>query len=375
MGAPACYYLARRGYKVLGIEQFTISHELGSHGGQSRIIRKAYFEHPDYVPLLQQAYDNWKMLEEETGEQIYYQTGLAYFGRPEMPVVKGVKLSADLYKIPVEKVDERTSKQRFPHFTIPNAFETLYEQEAGFLTPEKAIKIYAAQAAKSGAVIHIAEKVISWRKEGNSILLDTNKDSYRCGKLIITAGAWSGNLIPGMAEKIKVTRQFVAWIKPKNWDDYTLNNFPCWIIDEDERNGCYYGFPILAPDEFGAPHGLKIACHYLGAVTEADEVNRQTGDEDIEDIRYALDKYFPGTYNGMVTSKTCLYANLPDENFIIDKLPGYENEVSIGCGFSGHGFKFASVFGEILADLSMEGSTKHPIGFLNAKRFAWKGSA
>jgi sarcosine oxidase len=370
MGAPACYYLAKRGYKVLGIEQYTITHELGSHAGQSRIIRKAYFEHPDYVPLLQSAYENWKTLEEETGQQVYYQTGLVYFGKPEMAVIKGVNVSADLYKINVEKVDEVSSKQRFPQFSIPKEFETVYEPGAGFITPEKAIKLYAGVSIKLGAEIHVSEKAIGWKIEGNSIVLDTNKDSYRCSKLIITAGAWSGNLIPGMGEKIEVTRQFVAWIKPKNWDDYTLNNFPCWLIDEDERKGCYYGFPILPPDTFGAPHGLKIACHYPGRITEADKVNRQAEDEDIENIRYALDKYFPGTFNGMVTSKTCLYASLPDENFIIDRLPGYEDHVTIAIGFSGHGFKFAPVVGEILADLSIEGRTKHPIGFLNARRFA-----
>lgn len=370
MGAPTCYYLSKRGHKVLGIEQFGITHELGSHAGQSRIIRKAYFEHPDYVPLLQKAYENWKELEDETGEQIYYQTGLVYFGRPEKAMLKGVKLSADLYKIPLEKVDEFSSKKRFPLFNIPKSFETLFEPEAGFIPPEKVIKLYVRQAVKFGAEIHTTEKVTGWRKMGNSIVVNTDKNTYHCGKLIITAGAWSGNMIPGISEKIEVTRQFVAWIKPKNWDDYCLNNFPCWLIDEDEKAGCYYGFPILPPDKFGEPHGLKIACHYPGAVTDADKVNRQLADEDIENIRYALDKYFPGTFNGMVTAKTCLYANLPDENFIIDRLPGYKEHVTIACGFGGHGFKFASVVGEILADLSINGSTMLSIGFLNAKRFA-----
>ena len=368
MGAPACYYLAKRGYKVLGIEQFDITHEFGSHDGQSRIIRKAYFEHPAYVPLLNKAYENWKKLEDDTGEQVYYQTGVAYFGRQHETVLKGVKLSADRYNIPVEKIDIASSKKRFTQFNIPENFETLFEPEAGFITPEKAIKLYAGQAVKFGAEIHTHEKVIDWRKAGNRLVVNTNKKSYYCNKLIITAGAWSGNMIPRISGKIEVTRQFVAWIKPKNWNDYTLHNFPCWMID-DERPGCYYGFPILPPDKFGEPHGLKIACHYPGSITEADKVNRQNTEEDIENIRYALDKYFPGIFNGMVTTKTCLYASLPDENFIIDKLPGFEDHVTIACGFSGHGFKFASVVGEILADLAIEGSTRQPIDFLNAKRY------
>lgn len=369
MGAPTCYYLAKRGYKVLGIEQFDITHELGSHGGQSRIIRKAYFEHPAYVPLLNRAYENWKQLEQETGEQVYYQTGVAYFGRPEQEIVRGVKLSASLYNIPVEEVDTISSRKRFNRFHVPDSFETLYEPEAGFIVPEKAIKLYAGQAVKHGCTIHVKEKANTWRKEGSSIIVNTNADCYRCSKLIITAGAWSGNLVPGIAGKLKITRQFVAWVKPKNWDDFLLNNFPCWLIDDDERPGCYYGFPALPADVFGEPHGLKIACHYPGSVTDADAVDRQTGEGDIEDIRYALDKYLPGTFEAMITAKTCLYATLPDENFIIDKLPGFESRVIVACGFSGHGFKFASVVGEVLADLAIDGSTKLPIEFLNIKRF------
>jgi sarcosine oxidase len=368
MGAPACYYLAKRGYKVLGIEQFDITHEFGSHAGQSRIIRKAYFEHPAYVPLLNKAYENWKTLEDETNEQVYYQTGVAYFGRHDETILKGVKLSSDQYNIPVEKIDIASSKKRFSQFTIPENFDTLFEPEAGFIMPEKAIKLYTGQAIKHGAGIHTHEKVMDWKKTGNQIVVNTAKNSYYCNRLIITAGAWSGNMIPGIAGKIEVTRQFVAWVKPKKWEDYTLNNFPCWLID-DEKPGCYYGFPILPPDKFGEPHGLKIACHYPGSVTNADNVNRQNTEEDIENIRYALDKYLPGTFNGLVTTKTCLYASLPDENFIIDKLPGFEDHVTIACGFSGHGFKFASVVGEVLADLALEGTTQQPIEFLNARRF------
>jgi sarcosine oxidase len=369
MGAPTCYELARRGTRVLGIEQFDITHEFGSHAGQSRIIRKAYFEHPDYVPLLQRAYENWRELEARSGEQVYYQTGVVYFGRPDHEIISGVKCSAGLHRIEIENIDPAASKERFPSFSVSPQFETVFEPAAGFLTPEKAIKLFAGQAVKNGARIHTHEKVIEWKKSGNRIVVWTDKHSYNCGKLVITAGAWSDNLVPGIAGKMEVTRQFVAWVRPKNRDDFALGRFPCWLINDDERPGCYYGFPVLPEETFGAPHGLKIAWHYPGSVTEVDKVNKQNTEEDIGNIRYVLDKYLPGIYNGMVTTKTCLYANLPDENFIIDKLPGFENYVAIGCGFSGHGFKFASVVGEVLADLSLDGHTRHPIGFLNARRF------
>ena len=245
MGSSACYYLAKRGYKVLGFEQFDIPHENGSHAGQSRIIRKAYFENPDYVPLLNRAYENWKTLEAETKTQIYYRTGLVYFGPPDNVIMKGVKQSASLYKIPLERLNAESTIKRFPKFKIPANFETLFEPDAGFVTPEKAILLYTEQAIKRGGEIHTKEKVIEWTKDGTGITVTTNKNTYRCNKLIITAGAWAGKMIRGLSSKIKVTRQFTAWVKPKVHEDFILNNFPCWLIADDAKPGAYYSFPIL----------------------------------------------------------------------------------------------------------------------------------
>jgi len=377
MGSATCYYLAKRGYKVLGLEQFDISHEFGSHAGQSRIIRKAYFEHPDYVPLLEKAYENWKALEKETGQQLYFKTGLLYAGGSTNEIIKGVKLAASLHNIELEQLDSTDVSDRFSQFNFPGNFDVLFEPEAGFLPPEKAIRLYASEAKKNGATIHSNEKVIEWsartpaeKKEGSGVTVKTDKQTYQCNKLIITAGAWAGKMIPGISNKIKVTRQFVAWIKTKNDKQFELNNFPCWMIGDDDKHGCYYGFPLLDPKKFGEPAGLKLAHHFPLQVTDPDNVNRQTTDDDIENLKYCLNKYLPGVFDSLLYSKICLYANSPDENFIIDNLPGHEESVSIACGFSGHGFKFASVVGEILADLAIDGRTGLPIEFLNAKRFA-----
>ena len=376
MGSAACYYLAKRGYKVLGLEQFDISHELGSHAGQSRIIRKAYFEHSDYVPLLEKAYKNWKEFEDETGEQLYFKTGLLYAGTANNEIIKGVKQSAALYNIELEKLNLAEAANRFPQLRFPRNFEVLFEPEAGFITPEKAIRLYTSQAKKNNATIYSNEKVIGWskgtpsEKKDGSLTIKTNKNAYQCNKLIITAGAWAGKMIPGFADKIKITRQFVAWIKTKNDKQFELKNFPCWMIGDDDKHVCYYGFPLLDTKKFGETAGLKLAHHYPDEVTDPDKVNRQTTEDDIENLSYCLDKYLPGVFDSVLSTKICLYANSPDENFIIDKLPGYEETVSIACGFSGHGFKFASVVGEILADLAIEGKTSLPMDFLNAKRFA-----
>ncbi len=373
MGSSTCYFLAKQGYKVLGLEQFNSPHQQGSHAGQSRIIRKAYFEHPKYVPLLNSAYENWKDLEEETGTQLYYRTGLVYFGDPSNEMMKGIRQSVSLHNIPLESFDSSSAAKRFPQFKIPANFEAVFEPDAGFITPEKAISLYKEQAVKKGARIHANEKVIEWKKDKDDMVVVTDKNSYRCSKIVITTGAWASKLIPGIADKLKVTRQFVAWIKPKNEIDFGLDNFPCWMIADDERPGAFYGFPVFPPSIFNEPHGLKIAHHNAGEITDPDTVNREVMPQDMEDIKNVLNKYMPGASGSLVAGKTCLYTNTPDENFVIDKLPGFENRVVIACGFSGHGFKFVSVVGQILADLVIEGATKQPIGFLGIKRFEKHG--
>jgi len=378
MGSSACYYLSKKGYKILGLEQFSISHEFGSHAGQSRIIRKAYFENADYVPLLERAYQNWKALEEETGTKIYHPTGLVYFGPHSHSLIEGVKQSASLYDIELSTFNPEETSKKFPWFKTPNNFETLYEPDAGFVTPEKAIKLYTEQAIRNGAEIHTNEKVLDWKKDGDSVVVTTDKSVYRCSKLIITAGAWARKMIPALSGKLKITRQFVAWINPrpagpsgqaKDWDEFTLNNFPCWLLADDEKPGCYYGFPILPEAEFGGPAGFKLAHHYPATETDPDHVNREATNEDEKNLEYALNKYLPGCFESFLSYKVCLYTNSPDEDFIIDKLPGSEDRVVIATGFSGHGFKFASVVGEILTDLAIDGSTDLPIYFLRASRF------
>ncbi|MBK5269797.1 MAG: FAD-dependent oxidoreductase [Bacteroidia bacterium] len=222
---------------------------------------------------------------------------------------------------------------------------------------------------KRGAAIHVNEKVLRWKKDGDTIILATDKETYRCSKLIITSGAWTNKMVPALAQTIKITRQLMAWIKPKNPGDFSLNKFPCWMIADDESSGMYYGFPVLPIETFGKPGGLKLAYHYPGQETDPDNVDKHINKEEVDILRYGLEKYLPGCFESILSTQTCLYSNTPDENFIIDFLPGYENQVALACGFSGHGFKFVSVVGEILAELILDGKTKQPIEFLSAKRF------
>lgn len=368
MGSSACWFLARSGLDVLGLEQFDTVHERGSHGGQSRIIRKAYFEHADYVPLLQRAYDNWAVLEKECGEKIYYETGIVYFGRPDNEAMVGVSTSSALFDIPVSELSFADRNRLFPEFRIPNSFQTLLEPEAGFLLPDRAIRAFTCQAERNGATIHRNEQAISWRKTADGVEVETKSHRYSASKLIITSGSWTARLVPLLRDELTVTRQLIAWVKPRDIEKFYVDRFRCWFI-EDPVHGLFYGFPALPGDRFGGPAGLKIAHHRPGEPWDPDRVVTEPSPEAVDMLRYALRTYLPDAGDNFVAFKHCLYTYSPDDHFIIDHVPGYDGRVTIACGFSGHGFKFAAVVGEILRDLAMHGRTDLPTGFLRLDRF------
>ncbi|HEX8038382.1 MAG TPA: N-methyl-L-tryptophan oxidase [Chryseosolibacter sp.] len=366
MGSAACWHLARRGQKVLGLEQFDIPHERGSHAGQSRIIRKAYFEHPDYVPLLERAYENWQSFEKETGTRIYHRTGILYFGERENATIRGIRTSARLHGIPVEDWTHAQYQKKYPAFRVPDNFDVIYEADAGFVTPERAIRLYAGEAVRNGAVIMKNTAVKEW-KAGSKIEVVTASGEYTCGKLVITAGAWTGRLVAGLKAKLQVTRQLLAWVAPPDPDRFSPDNFPCWFV-EDPALGTFYGFPVMPSNDFNGPIGLKLAHHHPGIPCGPDDILGDIPAAEEEKLRAFLRTYLPEAGDTIIALKHCLYTYSPDTHFIIDHLPDYDGRVVIACGFSGHGFKFASVVGEILADLAMKGKTDLPNGFLRLER-------
>jgi sarcosine oxidase len=363
MGSSACYHLATRGARVLGLEQFDIPHSLGSSHGYSRMIRMAYYEHPDYVPLLRRAYELWRKLEHSSGMDLLFEVGGVYMGPPEGHVVAGATEAARRHGLAHEALSHRDLKKRFPQFHLPDHFTGVFEPRAGFLVPEKVVAAHAELALRAGADLRGREPVVDWEATASGIRVRTARAEYHGRRLVFCGGPWSGKLLRGLGVDLVVTRQTLGWVWPRRPALFEFLRFPVWGIEAADGS-LSYGFPMAKDNP-----GLKVARHGRGSVTDPDHVSRQVTPEDEAEVRSILDLHLPDGAGPLLSMRVCLYTNSPDGHFIIDAHPEHKN-VILACGFSGHGFKFASVVGEILADLAMNGKTALPIEFLGLDRLA-----
>jgi sarcosine oxidase len=359
MGAAACCHLARRGARVLGLERFSIPHARGAHHGHSRVIRMAYFEHPDYVPLLGRAYHNWRQLERDSGQRILYQTGGLYLGRPDSEAIAGSLGAMKQHGLEHEELTRRQVLERFPMFRVPEGFVGLWEPVTGFVLPEQAVSSFAMQALEHGAELHGQEPVLDWSPDG---VVRTSRGVYHGKQLVFCGGAWTNRLVQDLGVPLVVTRQVLGWVWPRNPELFALGRLPVWMI-ETGAGGQHYGFPMM-PDR----PGLKLALHLPASPTDPDAVVREPLPGDEATFRPVLRDFIPQADGPLLSLETCLYTNSPDSHFIIDRHPRHAN-VTLACGFSGHGFKFASVVGEVLADLALVGRTSLPISLFSLRRF------
>ena len=367
MGASTCWHLARRGLRVLGLEQGQIPNPEASFAGLTRAIRLSYAEHPDYVPLLQGAYKYWEVLEEESGEEILRLTGALYMGPGNGELLNGATLSAKQHGLTHTLYTHRELQEKWPQFQLPVSFEGLYEDKAGYLLSERAVEAFVAEARKHGADLRGGEMVTDWITTDSGVRVQTGNNEYSAQHLVITAGAWTGKILKDVDLPLVVTRQVLGWVAPPSQDDFTSDKFPVWVIDGNNGEGVHYGFPIT-PDGSGG-EGLKLALHWPGKEVDPSTVIRDKLPKDDSDIQDALTRYLPSGKGPLLSQRVCLYTNSSDGDFIIDRHPEFP-QVSLACGFSGHGFKFASVIGKVLADLATNGKTDWPIGFLRLSRFA-----
>jgi sarcosine oxidase len=364
MGSAAAYQLAGREKRVLGLERFSPAHERGSSHGRSRIIRQAYFEGAEYVPLLLRAYELWERLEEETGQELMTLVGGLMIGREDGTLVSGSVQSAEDHDLPYEMLDAGEIKARFPAYAPTPETVALYEKKAGFVRPEESVKAHLDRADALGADLRFEEPVLSWEASESGVRVETPAGSYEAERLVISPGAWAPQLLADLDLPLGVVRQVMYWFEPTSTlEPFLPERFPIFIWEPDDGN-MFYGFPVQDDDR-----SVKAAFFRAGGVpTTPQTIDREVSEKEIDFIRGYLAGHVPDLAGRCLDARACMYTNTPDEHFVISVHPEHP-QVTIACGFSGHGYKFCSVVGEILADLATEGATSHPIDLFSPVRF------
>jgi sarcosine oxidase len=361
MGSAATYQLAKRGRRVLGLEMFRPGHDQGSSHGEHRMIRKSSFKIDGYVPLAERAFALWQELEAEASVPLLQWTGEVWlFHEASNPGYRaGVEDSiARGFRV---ELSEQELASRFPGFRLHENMRALYEETAGFLRSEAGVVTHVEQARGHGATIRLEEEVIAWQVDGSGVRVETNRDAYRADRLILAAGAWSAELLGDLHFPMQVQRRVNGFFRPARPDIWSLEQgAPDFMLEVPE--GSFYGMPAVG--DIGVKIGLSA-----GEATTARTIRRTIDDSEIAYLRSVLDRYLPGASGPELRRMTCMCTYTIDGDFIVDRHPEHE-QVVIACGFSGRGYKFAPVIGEILADLTLDGGTRHDVDFLSPRRFA-----
>jgi sarcosine oxidase len=366
-GSAALYHAARRGLSVLGIERFSIGHDRGSSHGETRIIRKAYFEHPDYVPLLLRAYELWRELEGSEQFSLMHLCGLMLAGPAEGETIAGAKLAARLHGLNLQEIAPSECGARFPGFRFPENLSVVYEPEAGYLKVENCVRAHVDAAIRVGATVAADEGADKIKPRGEGWRVSTAKETYETAALIVTLGPWSPGVLrhlglPGLPLEIVRKPQF--WFPVRTAAYAEDQGTPCFYFEMP--NGLFYGFPSRDGQT------IKAAEHSGGDPVEHNDpvhLNREVEPPDWENLAGFLRECLPGVDAQPMRSSVCMYTLTPDRHFIVDRHPEHEH-LAFGAGFSGHGFKFTPVIGEALVDLAIDGHTRHPIDFLSVRREA-----
>jgi sarcosine oxidase len=348
MGSASAFHLARRGCKVLGIDRFHPPHALGSSHGESRIIREAYFEHPLYVPLVQRAYQLWSELERQSRQQLFLQTSGLMIGPEDSTVVRGAKTSAETHGLSHEILSAEEVTRRFSAIQPKEGMIAICEPRAGVLFPERCIEAHLAAALAHGATFRFNETVTKWENQNGEVEVRTTNGTYRAKQLVISSGSWIRELVSNTPTVVE--RQALVWFEPKMPALFAPGQCPIYLC-EYETGRYFYGFPNLG-------NGVKVARHHEGANVDPNTASREVNAEEIRSVHEVIEPFLPTLSAKAMNAVACLYTNMPDENFLIDWLPGVP-EVLVCSPCSGHGFKFSSVVGEIVSDLL----TKHKSNF------------
>ncbi len=360
VGSATLLQLARRGLSVIGIDRFVPPHAFGSSHGHTRIIRQAYFEHPDYVPLLAECYREWHELEEYIGKKLYFDIGVLQIGPEAGTVISGIRRAAAEHQLSIQEFSPKSLQIRWPALAVPETMVGILEAKAGYLLVEDCINSQITAARDAGAKVQAPSEVLRW-DPGRPIKLHTSNGTITAERLIVSAGSWASSLLQELNLKLEIRRKSVFWFTADQ--RFTASKgYPCFLYELPQ--GVFYGFPVIDAQ------GVKLAEHSGGqTVSDPLQVHREIDPEDERHIDDFRNRYLPDITGKRLNHQTCLYTMSPDEHFIVDRHPQAENVV-FAAGLSGHGFKFSPILGRALSDLSLDGGTQLPIEFLSVRRFS-----
>src|SRR5688572_9613607 len=362
MGSAVAAHCAARGASTIGFEQFKPAHDLGASHRKSRMIRKAYFEDPAYVPLVLRAYELWRKLEQDTGEELLRITGVLSIGSPDSEIISGTLRAADRHDLPVKAWSQEEVKTRYPTLQLLPDEMAVFEPDGGVLDPERSVRAHLKAASSAGATLRFETSMESWEATDKGVAIRLNDGTQILARsLVLALGPWFQETLSSLGIPLRIQRNVQAWFLPAT-NAYEHGRFPAFLVDRAGLAAPLYGFP-----DFG--DGVKAAFHSLGDLTDPAQLDREINlARDVEPIVREMEGWMPGATETFREAKPCMYSLTPDGHFVIDRHPAHPNVILCG-GFSGHGFKFASVIGEIGADLALDGGSNHQIEFLSLRRF------
>lgn len=361
MGSASAYHLARRGLRVIGFDRHSPPHDQGSSHGETRIIREAYAEGVAYVKIVQRAYELWAELEEESGRDLYLQTGGMMFGSDGSDMIAGAETSAVTHNLTFEKLSMDEVRHRYKIFNPDVDMTAIFDPRSGILYPESCVEAHLELGKRHGAELLFGQPAVSWDSNSDSVTVRTENGAYTAQFLILAAGSWLPQLLNGLEVPLQVERQVLMWYEPTaNQELFRPENCPIFIWDTGPGIH-FYGFPDLGT-------GVKVARMHFGDTATPENLRRDADADDDAPVRSFLEHFMPDVPGKLLSSQVCMFTNTPDEHFLIDIHPEYGNVV-IASPCSGHGFKFASAMGEILADLATTGKSNFDISMFGLDRF------
>jgi sarcosine oxidase len=364
MGSAAAWHLARRGHRVIGVEQFGPAHDRGSSHGASRMVRQAYYEDPRYVPLAVRAYHLWDELASLTGRTTLVSTGGLMIGPADGAVVTGTLGSAEAWGLPHEVLDATDVAERFPTLRLGSGDLAVFEPGAGLVDPEATVAAHLDLATATGATILFDTTVTGWELDRSGVVVRTTSGAVGADRLVVCAGPWTAKVLGGLRVPLSVERQVQHWFAPSgDTGRFALGRHPVYLW-EYEPGAEFYGFPML-----GDGRGAKAAFYHRGRTADPDHLDRRVTEAEAGPLRDVLSDRIPDLAGRWVSGMACMYTMTPDRHFVVGAVDGTDGRVIVAAGFSGHGFKFVPAIGELLADLATELPPRSDCSLFDPDRF------